>query len=47
MIILKVNRYYELTGVRLVGPNCPGLITPASAKSVFLPGNIVKKEVSE
>jgi succinyl-CoA synthetase alpha subunit len=41
--MLKVYRYLKNKGVRLVGPNCPGLITPGVCKVGIMPGPIVKK----
>lgn len=41
--MVKVNAYVQGSGSRLVGPNCPGLIHPASkAKVGIIPGNIVE-----
>lgn len=40
--MVKVNAYVKGSGSRLVGPNCPGLIHPASkAKVGIIPGSIV------
>jgi succinyl-CoA synthetase alpha subunit len=36
----RVNRRLRETDTYLVGPNCPGLITPGEAKLGILPGNI-------
>ncbi len=41
MDMLKVRNYIDKKGVRLLGPNCPGLITPGECKVGIIPGNIV------
>jgi len=38
--MMKVNRRLSETDTYLVGPNCPGVITPGEAKLGILPGNI-------
>jgi len=38
--MMKVNRRLSETDTHLVGPNCPGVITPGEAKLGILPGNI-------
>lgn len=41
--MLKVYNYLKHTQTRLVGPNCPGVITPGVAKVGIMPGQIHKK----
>jgi succinyl-CoA synthetase alpha subunit len=38
--MVKVFHYVKLKGARLIGPNCPGLITPGEAKIGIMPGFI-------
>ena len=41
--MVKVKAYIDNKDCRLVGPNCPGVITPDEAKVGIMPGFIFKK----
>jgi len=38
--MMRVRGYLDQKGVRLIGPNCPGLLTPGEAKVGIIPGDI-------
>jgi len=38
--MLAVKAYLDTTDVRLIGPNCPGVITPGECKIGIMPGDI-------
>lgn len=40
--MIKIYHYVKQKGARLIGPNCPGLITPGEAKVGIMPGYIHK-----
>ncbi len=38
--MMRVRSYLDQKGVRLVGPNCPGLLSPGKSKVGIIPGDI-------
>jgi len=38
--MIRVRAYLDQRGTRLIGPNCPGLLTPGEAKVGIMPGHI-------
>ena len=41
--MVKVKKYLETIETRLIGPNCPGIITPGVSKVGIMPGHIHRK----
>lgn len=41
--MVKTMAFVRSRGARLIGPNCPGLLTPGEAKAGIMPGHIVRK----
>jgi succinyl-CoA synthetase alpha subunit len=40
--MMKISEYIKQKNVRLIGPNCPGILTPGEAKAGIIPGHIAK-----
>ena len=38
--MMKVRNYLDQKGIRFVGPNCPGILTPGEVKVGIIPGDI-------
>jgi len=43
MDMIKVKKLVDEKGICLIGPNCPGIITPGECKMGIMPGEIHKK----
>jgi succinyl-CoA synthetase alpha subunit len=41
--MIKANAFVKNRNARLIGPNCPGVITPGEAKVGIMPGFVFKK----
>jgi succinyl-CoA synthetase alpha subunit len=41
--MVKVKNYLDRKGVRLIGPNCPGIITPNECKVGIMPSHIFRR----